>query len=152
MTKSQNNRKQEPTPKDSPVRHSKKLKKSPKATATSNDYQQIAAEAKVKVSKAVIKPSLVADKDQGQVEQDYLNFEAVRSRHFYEYQKETRLAVNQKLREFYDKQKEESEVSVFTLAENAIQIGHTMPESNGNPSLRQKTLMDANPLFKRIIE
>ena len=73
------------------------------------------------MSKAYVMPESKIDKDEGeQINQDYLNIEAVRSKHFYDYQKQTSFEANKKLKEFYEKQKEESEASVFTLAENAI--------------------------------
>ena len=61
-----------------------------------------------------------SNKDEGEIDQDYLNLEAVRSRHFFMNQKESSFVTNKKLREFYETLKEESEVSVFTMAENAI--------------------------------
>ena len=64
-----------------------------------------------------------------------IDLEAVRARDFMQ-RKENSLLQNRKLKMFYERHREESEVSVFTMAENALIIRDN-DLSEGSPSKSQ---------------
>lgn len=63
-----------------------------------------------------------------------IDLEAVRAKDFMQ-RKENSLLQNRKLKMFYERHSQESEVSVFTMAENALQIRDN--GIHGSPSKKQ---------------